>query len=50
MIFTSGLDLCDLAQGNDHAGYLQDAEVWEAQRLELLALEEAKNAATAAEE
>ena len=29
MIFPSGLDLCDLAAGNDFAGSIQDAEAWE---------------------
>jgi hypothetical protein len=49
VILSSGLDLCDLTQGNDFAGSLQDAEAWEVQRLELLALEEARKAAEAVE-
>lgn len=36
MILPSGIDLCDLTQGNDFAGSLQDVEAWDAeQRLEL---------------
>lgn len=50
MILASGIDLCDLTQGNDFAGSLQDAEAWEIQRVELLALEEARKAAEEAEE
>jgi len=47
MILASGIDLCDLTQGNDFAAALQDAAEWEKLRLELLALEAAKVAADA---
>lgn len=46
MIFSTILDLCDLTQGNDFAGSLQDVEAWDAEQrleLELLDLETSRD-------